>query len=72
MLKIIVASIAKKWEFTYTDNTSSYNLWKWLKNWYTESNVITKWSVITDVKKITLSSYKNIDQYHFKYYNLAH
>ena len=72
MLKIIVASIVKKWESTHTDNASSYNLWKWLKDWYTEDNVIIKWSVITDIEKMTLSSHKNINQYCFKYYNLAH
>ena len=72
MLKMVVASIAKEWESTHTDNTSPYDLWKWLKDRYTEGNVVTKWSVITDVEKMTLSSYKNIDQYRSKYYDLAH
>ena len=72
ILKTVVTLIIKKWKSTHSNNTSLYNLWKWLKERYTEGNVIMKWSVITEVEGMNLSNHTNIDQYRSKYYDLAH
>ena len=72
ILKTVVASIMKEWKSTHPNDTSPYNLWKWLKERYTEGNVTMKWSVITEVEGMNLSNHTNIDQYRSKYYDLAH
>ena len=72
ILKTVVTSITKEWKSTHLNNTSLYNLWKWLKEQYTEGNVTMKWSVITEVEGMNLSNHTNIDQYCSKYYDLAH
>ena len=72
ILKTVVASITKEWKSTHPNDTSPYNLWKWLKERYTEGNVTMKWSVITEVEGMNLSNHTNIDQYRSKYYDLAH
>ena len=42
ILKTVVTSIMKKWKSTHLNDTLPYNLWKWLKEQYTEGNVIMK------------------------------